>query len=138
MDNLIERIKKIEALIIGAQTEGERNAAISAKQRILDKYPGIDIHRDPIEYRLSTSDLWHKKLLIALCRKYGISPYRYYRQKHTTVMVRVNEDFLNRILWPEYLEYSDHLEKLVSEITDELIGKIHDIKEEDVIRGKLS
>lgn len=137
MDNLLERIKKIEALINGAQTEGEKDAAISAKDRILKKYPELEIHRNPKEYRLSTTDRWHKKLLIALCRKYGVNPYRYHRQKYTTVMVSINEEFLNKVLWREFLEYSDHLEKLVEEITDELIGKIHTYEEEDIIRGEL-
>ncbi|MEM6263189.1 MAG: hypothetical protein AAGI38_11825 [Bacteroidota bacterium] len=136
-ENLLKRIEKIEALISGAQTPGEKNAAILAKDRMLQKYPELKAHKNTIEYRLSMPDLWHKKLLIALCRKYGVKPYRYYRQKYTTVMVRVNEDFLNKILWPEFEEYSQHLEALISEITDDLIGKIHTIEEEDIIRGEL-
>ena len=34
MNDLLERIKKIEALINGATTTGEQNAAISAKDRL--------------------------------------------------------------------------------------------------------
>ena len=52
-------------------------------------------------------------------------------------MVRVNEDFLNNVLWKEYLEYSEKLEELVTEITDQLISKIHKHEEEDIIRGEL-
>jgi len=137
MKDLLERIKKIEALINGAKTTGEKNAAISAKARILEKHPGVEIHRDPQEYRLYTSDSWHKKLLIALCRKHGVRPYRYKRQKYTTVMVNINEDYLNKVLWKEYLEYSAHLEKLVTGITDDLINKIHAHEEEDIIHGTL-
>ena len=84
-----------------------------------------------------TQDNWHKKLLIALCRKYEIKPYRYYRQKYTTVMVRINEKFLQQVLWPEYLEYSAHLESIVEGITDDLINKIHAAEEEDIIEGNL-
>lgn len=137
MEDLLERIKKIEALIFGAQTDGEKQAAISAKERILKKYPELEIHKNPKEYALYTQDNWHKKLLLALCHKYGVKPYRYYRQKYTTVMVRINEDFLNKVLWQEYQEYSAHLEKLVEEITDELISKIHKYEEEDLIQGNL-
>lgn len=137
MENLLERIKKIEALILGAKTDGEKNAAISAKRRILEKYPELEIHRDPKEYRLYTADNWHKKLLLAICRKYEIKPYRYHRQKYTTVMVNINEDFLNKVLWKEYLEYSQYLEGLIEDITDNLITKIHQHEDEDLIQGNL-
>jgi len=137
MTDLLERIKKIEALINGATTAGEKNAAISAKDRLLKKQPNLEIHQNLEEYSLYTSDSWHKKLLIAICRKYGVMPYRYKRQKYTTVMVRINQDFLNNVLWPEYLEYSKHLEKLVEEITDDLISKIHKHEEEDIVQGRL-
>ncbi len=137
MNDLLEKIKKIEALIAGAKTHGEKSAAMSAKDRILKKYPGLEIHKNPVEYRLSTGSSWNKKLLVAICRKYEVRPYRYHRQKYTTVMVRVNEDFLNNVLWKEYLEYSEKLEELVTEITDQLISKIHKHEEEDIIRGEL-
>ncbi len=137
MDTLLEKIKKIEALISGATTEGEKQAAISAKERIIQKKPGLEIHKDLKEYTLYTPDSWHKKLLVAICRKYEVRPYRYHRQKYTTAMVRINENFLNTVLWPEYLEYSEHLEKLVEEITDNLIHRIHEYAEEDIIHGNL-
>ncbi len=135
--NLLERIKKIEALINGATTTGEKNAALSAKDRLLEKHITKGMPKKLEEYRLYTSDSWHKKLLIAICRKHGIQPYRYKRQKYTTVMVNINPDFLNDILWPEYLEYSKHLEKLVEEITDDLIGKIHKHEDENIVHGRL-
>lgn len=79
MEDLLEKIKKIEALISGATTSGEKEAAISAKNRVLKKHPEIEIDQNPKEYSLYTSDNWHKKLLLAICRKYGVKPYRYHR-----------------------------------------------------------
>lgn len=137
MEHLLEKIKKIEALIGGAGTEGEKDAAISAKERLLMKYPNLNIHNNPVEYRLSTSSMWDKKLLLAICRKYGVKPYRYHRQKYTTVMVNVNADFLNKVIWKEYEEYSKILDQLVEEITDGLISKIHKHEDEDLIHGAL-
>jgi uncharacterized protein YfdQ (DUF2303 family) len=81
---------------------------------------------------------WHKKLLIAICRKYEVKPYRYYRQKYTTVMVRVDEAFMNQVLWKEFQQYSRLMEELVSEITDDLISKIHQHEDEDLIQGELN
>lgn len=137
MEHLLDRIKKIEALIANAGTAGEKSAAESAKDRILKKYPELKIHENPVEYRLATNSQWDKKLLIAICRKYGVKPYRYSRQKYTTVMVNVNKKFLDEILWKEFLEYSDLLNILVSEITDDLISKIHKHEDEDIIHGNL-
>ncbi|PCH65634.1 MAG: hypothetical protein COC01_09460 [Bacteroidetes bacterium] len=124
-DNILEKIRKIEALIKGGATEGERLAAIAAKQRVLEKYSGQTVDQGAVEYKLSTSDPWHKSLLMAICRKYELKPYRYHRQKYTTLMVKVNTEFLDKIIWPEYLRYSELLEDLVGDITEDLIDKIH-------------
>lgn len=133
MKELIDKIQKIEALIEGAKTIGEKNVAILAKNRITRK-----LHEkkkiQTKEYTLYTQDNWHKKLLLAICRKHRINPYRYKRQKYTTVMVKANEDFLNNVLWKEYLEYSEHL---VEEITDNIISKIHQEEDEEIIHGRL-
>jgi len=136
MEDLLEKIRKIEALIEGAKTDGEKSAAILAKNRIRKKLIAEEKTKK-IEYTLRTSDSWHKKLLVAICRKYGVRPYRYKRQKYTTVMVHINEQFLEDVLWPEYLEYSKHLEELVEEVTNNIIRKIHEGGGEDIIQGKL-
>lgn len=137
MEDLLARIKKIESLIKGSTTEGEKTAALLAKERILEKYPRLKHENNLKEYSLYTQDSWHKKLLIAICRKYEVKPYRYHRQKYTTVMVRINPEFLNNVLWPEFLEYSAHLESIVEGITDDLINKIHAHEEEDIVHGNL-
>jgi hypothetical protein len=137
MEHLLEKIKKIEALIAGTTSQGEKQAAILAKERLLKKFPNLDAHKNTLEYRLSTPDTWHKRLLIALCRKYGINPYRYHRQKHTTIMVKINEDFLNQILWKEYIEYSNQLEDLIEGIMGSVIGKIYTHEDETIIKGEL-
>ena len=137
MNELLEKIRKIEALIQGAKTEGEKDAAILAKNRVHKKVKEKEKQRKPLsEYTLYTPDSWHKKLLLAICRKHNVRPYRYYRQKYTTVMVKVDEDFLNDVIWVEYLEYSKHLEVLVEDITNNLIAKIHGFQEEEVIEKK--
>ena len=137
MLDILEKIKKIEALIRGAQTEGEKNAAIAARERVLSKVPAMEPKKELKEYSLHMQDAWHKKLLLAICRKHNVRPYRYHRQKHTTVMVRIDPDFLNNVVWKEFLQYSVLLEALVSEITDDLIAKIHRHEDEDVVSENL-
>ena len=125
MDNLFEKIRKIEALIEGAKTEGEREAALLAKQRVKQRVSEQKLLR---EFKLTTSDNWHRNLLVALCNKHGIKPYRYKRQKYTTVMVKIDEQFLNNVLWKEYIKYSDMLEELLEDVANDLITKIYDVE----------
>ena len=47
--------------------------------------------------------------------------YRYRRQRHTTLMVRVKHSFLHHILWPEYVELRDALDEYLAAATDRII-----------------
>ena len=118
---LIEKLQKIERLFSGATTEGERNAAESALNRIRERLKSVEETEKPIEYKFSLSDQWNRKLFLALLRRYGIKPYRLYRQRYTTVMADVPKSFVDNTLWPEYLELSDVLKSYIAEITDRVI-----------------
>jgi hypothetical protein len=129
-----DKIRKIEALIAGAKSDGERQAAEFAKRRLQDKITAL-----PIEYTVRLHSRWEKKLFIAICRKHGLSTYRYMRQKYTTAMVRVAKPFMESILWPEYNKYASMLHKLIEEISTDIISKIHLVKDDDetIISGEL-
>ncbi len=132
---LIEKLHRIEALFCGATTPGERNAAANAMERIrkrLEKTLEID---PPIEYRFTMSDIWSRKLFVALLRRYAIKPYRYYRQKYTTVMARVPKSFVDETLWPEFEKLDKTLRSYLDEITSRVIseGIFPDESEADVI-----
>ena len=133
--DLLEKIRKIEALMAGAKSEGERQAAQFAKQRIEQK-----IAAKPIEFNVGVNSLWKKKLLVAICTKYGLKTYRYRRQKHTTTMIQVSQPFMNEVLWPEFKKYAKMFDELAEEILHGLISKIHDVHDEDeiVITGEIS
>ncbi|MGA8165600.1 MAG: hypothetical protein WB791_11390 [Waddliaceae bacterium] len=132
--DLLEKIKKIEALIERASSEGERTAAELAKQRLKEK-----VYDCPIEFQISSHSRWEKKLFAAVCRKNGFSTYRYQRQKYTTSMVRVNKRIMNEVLWPEYQKFCSLLREMFDEIADDLIDKIHNgDREEVVISGQIA
>ncbi len=130
--DIFEKIKKVEALIERAGSEGERQSAILAKERLEKLKVG-----EEVEYTIRTSDMWHKKLFTAVCHKYALKPYRYYRQKYTTVMVKISKRFLDEVVWPEYLKYAKVLEDLMDEIASEVITKIHKDEVEIVISGEI-
>lgn len=132
--DIADKIRKIEALIAGAKSDGERQAAEFAKQRLQEK-----ISAQPIEYNVRLHSRWEKKLFVAICSKYGLRTYRYTRQKYTTAMVRVAKPFMELVLWPEYNKYAGILNKLTEEISVDLISKIHLVKDDDetIIAGEL-
>lgn len=133
MDDIYDKLRKIEALIANTSSNGERRAAEIARNRIQER-----ISDEPIEYRLSSRSLWQKNLLVAVCNKYGYKTYRYYRQKYTTTMSRVSPSIMDNVIWPEYERYSNLLNEMVKEITDDLIDKIyHGEQEETVISGEI-
>jgi len=118
---LRERLRKIAALFEGAATLGERNAAAAAIERIkkaIDAAAKVD---KPVEYHFNLPDQWRRRLFSALCRLYGLEPYRYHRQRYTTVMVRVPKSFVDKTLWPEYLELSKALNEYLDEATERII-----------------
>jgi hypothetical protein len=76
---LIEKLRRIEALYAGATTDGEKDAAERARQRILERLGAWERKEPAIEYRFSMNDEWSRKVFVALLRRYGIRPYRYSR-----------------------------------------------------------
>ena len=126
LEKLIERLRRIEALHAGAATEGERAAAGDAMQRILALLREAELRDPPVEYRFTFNNDWSRRLFSALLRRYGIEPYRYYRQRYTTVMARVSHSFVNETLWPEYLALNEalteHLEAVALKVIAEAVS----------------
>src|SRR5580693_3068902 len=103
-EQLREKLRKISALFEGATTIGERNAAAAAIERIKHGLGATLKTEQPLEFQFKLPDRWQRRLFSALCRRYGLEPYRYKRQRYTTVMVRVPKSFAEKTLWPEYAE----------------------------------
>lgn len=120
---LLEKLRLIEALFSGATTEGERNAADAARERIQTRLRDVTREDPAVEYRFSMPDGWYRKVFLALLRRYGLRPYRYSGQRHTTVMVKVSKRFVDETLWPEYEQIAQTLRKHLDEITDRLIAQ---------------
>lgn len=118
---LREKLRKISALFEGAQTAGERNAAAAALERVRQALAGLEKVERPVEFRFSMADRWQRRLFTALCRRYNLQPFRYKRQRHTTLMLRVPKSFLDKTLWPEYLELRDALNEYLNEATERII-----------------
>ena len=136
--DLLDKLSKIERLYAGAATPGEKEAAADAIVRIKRRLGETAKVERPIEYKFTLADGWSKKLFTALLRRYALKPYRYARQRRTTVMVRVPRSFVDETLWPEFLELSNVLQTYLDEVTERVIARaIHENEgEEEVIAGE--
>ncbi len=131
---LLEKLKAIEALHAGATTPGEREAALSAHARILARLKAERAKDREVEMPFTLQNPWSRDLFIALCRRYELRPYRYKRQRRTTVMLRVPRTFLDQTLWPEFCaldhELMHHLEETTQRIIRAAIhGEVGDVDE---------
>jgi hypothetical protein len=120
--NLIDKLRKVEALFAGAGSDGERNAAANAIDRIREHLRQVQAVDPPVEMQFSMADQWSRKLFVALLRRYGIDPYRYSRQRYTTVMARIPKGFVNETLWPEFQELSKALQHYLDDVTERVIA----------------
>lgn len=114
---LRDKLRKIEALFAGAGTSGERLAAEAALERVRARLTELRRQDPPAELQISLSDQWSRRLFLALCRRYGLEPYRYHRQRRTTLMVRAPRRFFDQVLWPEFSELDHALQAYLHEVT---------------------
>ena len=120
---LREKLRKIEALFAGGATEGERGAAGAAAERIRSRLKEIEDKEEPVEIRFSLPDQWSRQLFIALCRRYGIRPYRYPRMRRQSIVIRAPQSFIDDVLWSEFEQINEALVEYLAEITDKVISE---------------
>jgi hypothetical protein len=132
-----ERLAKIKALFQGATTDGERVAAEAAMQRINLKMAQAQEAPVAQEMRFSMRSWWSLRLFMALCRSKNLRPYRYARMRHTSVCVKVDQAFLDHVLWPEFQQMDEvlnqYLDQLAAHIISECINP--DKADADLVAG---
>jgi len=124
---LLEKLRKIEALHAGTSVDGEREAARRAAERIRARLAELRGREEDVELHYSLPDPWKRRLFLALCRRYGLKPFREPGRRHSTVQLRAPKEFQDRTLWPEYLalgeELSAHLDELTTRVIREAIDE---------------
>jgi hypothetical protein len=118
---LREKLRKIEALFAGAATAGEKAAAGAAAERIRERLGKTAGKETSVELKLSIPDVWSRQLFIALCRRYGLRPFRHRRMHRQTIMINAPKSFIEQVLWPEFQELNAALIAYLSEITEKVI-----------------
>jgi hypothetical protein len=121
LDEVLETLRRIEALHARTDVPGERAAAAAALEAMRARLARLGQQDPPVEHKFSLGDDWTRRLFMALLRRYGIQPYRFRGQRRTTVMARVSKSFVEQTLWPEFLELSNVLRKYLAEVTERVI-----------------
>jgi hypothetical protein len=124
---LREKLARIEALFAGATTDGERVAAAEARRRIQLRLQAVEQNDSPVEFRLTVSDGWSRKVLLALLRRYELKPFRYRNQRRTTIMVKAPASFINETLWPEFQQISETLHTYVDQLTERVLADVFQV-----------
>lgn len=119
--SLREKRREIESLFACAATEGEKIAAGTAADRIRDRLGQEAGKEQPIEVKFSIPDIWSRHLFVALCRRYGLRPFRYRRMHRQTIIVKGPKSFLEDVLWAEFRELDAALVAYLSKITERVI-----------------
>lgn len=120
-EEIIAKIRKVEALYGGSEFAGEMNAAASALARLNAQLTAVP--EEKIEFKISLPDPWKRQLFLALARRHKLQPYRQSRQRHATVMVRATPSHMNQILWPEFQELSKLLHTYLDDATPDIITR---------------
>src|SRR5579863_1758684 len=85
---LLEKLRKIEALHAGTTVDGEREAARRAAERIRARLAELRGREEDVELHYRMPDPWKRMLFVALCRRYGLRPFREHGRRYSTVQVR--------------------------------------------------
>ena len=121
---LRQKLAKVEELFRRAASLGERAAAEAAISRLHARLGSGDKDQEPeVELKFSLPDRWSMRLFIAICRKHGLRPYRYVRQRRTTIMARARPEDFKRVVWSEFCQLHDELERYFEEVSDQLITR---------------
>jgi hypothetical protein len=130
---LVEKLKRIEALFADkAATVGEKAAAGGAADRIRERLSAFAEADPPVEFTFALHNPWSHRLFVALARRYQLRPYRYARQRRTSVTIRVPSRFVHETLWPEFTELDRTLQNYLTDITNRVIAETIDKDASDV------
>jgi len=119
-DEILEKMRKVEALFQNTIHKGEADAALDALGRLSKQLTSLP--EQELEFQISLPDPWKRQVFCALARKMGLEPFRRYRQKYSTVMVKCGGKVMNEILWPQFEQLSQLLNTYLMEATEDIIA----------------
>ncbi len=122
-DDLRRQLHNIEASFARREGKEEENDKQAACQRIQEKLEELQETSRTVEMVFHFQESWCRKLFVALCRRYSLSPYRYERQRPTNVVIRAPAQFIDSVLYPEYEALCEVFNTYLTDLTDRLISQ---------------
>ena len=81
--------------------------------------------REPdVEFKVSLGDATAQGVFTALCRRYGLEPYRHERARHSTVCVRLPATFMQQTFWPLYETLARELDSYLTGVTSRVLREV--------------
>jgi len=119
-EEILAKMRKVEALFQSTNHKGEADAALDALGRLSKQLTNLP--EEEVEFQISLPDPWKRQVFCALARKMGLKPFRRYRQKYSTVMIKCGGKVMNEILWPQFEQLSQLLSTYLKEATEDIIA----------------
>ncbi|CAN5710972.1 hypothetical protein BH09MYX1_BH09MYX1_02280 [soil metagenome] len=118
---LIEKLRKLEALHAGTKVDGEREAAARAAERIRERLAEMRSKEREEAWLYRMDEAWKRKLFVALCRRYGLKPYRERGRRYTTIQVRMPDAFRKQTFEPQFAAIAKEIAKEVDDLTERVL-----------------
>ena len=123
-DQILEQLRRIEVQFAGMPPNTVPPAIDVLRDRVDQRRRSVEEHDPPVEVRFSLRNQWSRRLFLALARRHGLAPYRYRGQRHTTVVLKASQSFIDETLWPEFERIDQILGAYLSHVTDRLISQV--------------
>ena len=144
IEDLVERLRKVQALYNAPSTEGERAAAAAAAERLQARLKeatssaargeAAAAAERETEFQMRIDDAWSRKLFIGIARHHGVRAYRYPGQRRTTLVVRTTKRHLDERVMPHYVDavevMRDHFDAIADRVIREALHLSPDEAEE--------
>ena len=120
LPSYVEQLRSIERQY--APPEGPEDASAYARQ--LETWRRQEEDREEV---CQTGDATGGWLLMRLCSRYGLKPFRRPRQRATTITLRAPRGFVSKILWPQFQAmarvFATAKLQIASELIDDWLGE---------------
>ncbi len=120
--DLIKAFQRVEMRRAGISLSDAHEE--QARQHIIAQWKGSRHAPDVQEFHCPMKNEWEQLLFHGLLKRYGIRPYRYRKQRNSTIMIRVSKRFLHECLWPMFNELSLDLQQRFNAIVKTLLPAV--------------
>lgn len=96
--DFVKQLRALELQCVGKELAAHADVAAAVRQRLAQ----VRATETDVEYAVDVPDPAAQRVLLALCRRYGLDIYRRPRQRKGSVCVRAPRTFGQDLLWPVF------------------------------------